>query len=208
APAVVLHAQVPLAVEALAGQIDGVGLVDVVRAAAGAVVQLVHAAVRRDQVDAEVADVAVGDVDVDRGLGQAAAAAARNVDRAAEHLAVVDGEVVAVGVGLHFVVAGITGVAAATFVLAHQGDTAVRLVRLDADVVPALVRGRELAHFRVSGLVRTAVVDRVGGFLAELHVQVRITGAAGDGEDQVRRTGRDVQPVAQRMVGADLQAGH
>src|SRR5690606_23370856 len=206
--AVVLHAQVPLAIETLAGQIDGVGLVDVVGAAAGAVVQLVHAAVRRDQVDLEVADVGVGDVDRDVGLGQAAAAAAGNVDRAAEHLAVVDGEVVTVGVGLNFVVAGITGVAVVTLVLADQGDAAVRLVSLDADVVPALLRGRELAHFRVAGLVRTAVPDRVGGFLAELHVQVRITGATGDGEDQVRRAGRDVQPVAQRMVGADLHVGH
>src|SRR5688572_27985126 len=131
--AVVLHAQVPLAIETLAGQIDGVGLVDVVGAAAGAVVQLVHAAVRRDQVDLEVADVGVGDVDRDVGLGQAAAAAAGNVDRAAEHLAVVDGEVVTVGVGLNFVVAGITGVAVVTLVLADQGDAAVRLVSLDAD---------------------------------------------------------------------------
>src|SRR3546814_13897210 len=47
APAVVLHAQVPGAVQALARQVDRVGLVDVVAAAATAVVQLVHAAIRQ-----------------------------------------------------------------------------------------------------------------------------------------------------------------
>src|SRR3546814_1724529 len=112
-----------------------------------------------------------------------------------DRLAVLYVDVVVVGGGLHFVVAGAT--AAVTVVRAHQGDAAVRLVCLDPDVVRALLRGRELAHFRVAGLVRTAVVHRVGGLLGELHVQVGVAGATGDGEDQVRRAGRDVQRVAQ-----------
>src|SRR3546814_4635678 len=87
-----------------------------------------------------------------------------------------------------FVVAGAT--TAVTVVLAHQGDAAVRLVCLDPDVVRALLRGRELAHFRVAGLVRTAVVHRVGGLLGELHVQVGVAGATGDGEDQDRKSTR------------------
>src|SRR3546814_90390 len=62
APAAVLHAQVPGAVEALARQVDRIGLVDVVAAPATAVVQLVHAAIRRNQVDPEIADVAVRDL--------------------------------------------------------------------------------------------------------------------------------------------------
>src|SRR3546814_9197050 len=74
APAAVLHAQVPGAVEALARQVDRIGLVDVVAASAAAVVQLVHAAIRRNQVNPEITDVAVRDVHVDFGLGQAAAA--------------------------------------------------------------------------------------------------------------------------------------
>src|SRR5690606_18507054 len=96
APAVVLHAQAPGAVQALAGQVDRVGLVDVVAAAAAAVVQHVRIAVRGDQVDPEIADVAVRDVDIDFGLGLAVATAAGHDDRAAEHLAILDGEVVVV----------------------------------------------------------------------------------------------------------------
>src|SRR3546814_3891994 len=64
------YAQVPGAVEALARQVDRIGLVDVVAASAAAVVQLVHAAIRRNQVNPEITDVAVRDVHVDFGLGQ------------------------------------------------------------------------------------------------------------------------------------------
>src|SRR3546814_3723047 len=56
------HAQPPRAVEALDRQVAGVGLDDVVGAAAGAVVQAVHAAVRCEQVHLQVADVGVLDV--------------------------------------------------------------------------------------------------------------------------------------------------
>src|SRR3546814_2818823 len=49
APGIVGHAQPPRAVEALDRQVAGVGLDDVVGAAAGAVVQAINAAVRCEQ---------------------------------------------------------------------------------------------------------------------------------------------------------------
>ena len=50
----VMDAQLPGPVGRLGGQVHGVGLVDVVGAAAGPVVQDVGAAVRRDEVDDQV----------------------------------------------------------------------------------------------------------------------------------------------------------
>ena len=67
---VVVDPQLPVAVERLARQVQREGAAEIGRAAAGAVVQVVEAAVRRDQVDLEVAAVGVDDVERHRGVGR------------------------------------------------------------------------------------------------------------------------------------------
>src|SRR5690606_13241467 len=108
APRVVGHAQPPGAVQALGRQVAGVGLDDVVGAAAAAVVQVVDAAVGRQQVHPQVADVGVLDVHADRGAGRGVAAAAGHRDRAVHRGVVVDRVVAAVAVRLR-VAAATTG---------------------------------------------------------------------------------------------------
>src|SRR3970040_541183 len=56
---VVVDAKLPGAVERLARQVHVVGRVDVVGAAAAAVVQHIHAAIRSHEIDLQVADVGV-----------------------------------------------------------------------------------------------------------------------------------------------------
>ena len=71
--------QVPLA--GIGRQVHGERLVDVVGAAAGAVEQVAHGAVRGDQVDDEVTAVGVHDVDRDLGGRRGVARAAGDRDR-------------------------------------------------------------------------------------------------------------------------------
>src|SRR3546814_18495379 len=88
APGIVGHAQPPRAVAALDRQVAGVGLDDVVGAAAGAVVPAINAAVRCEQVPLQVAAVGVLDVHADPSTGPGVAAAAgpraRGVPRSTE----------------------------------------------------------------------------------------------------------------------------
>src|SRR5690606_21492528 len=96
----VLHLQLPAAIEGFAGEIDGVGRVDVVGAVAAALVlEPVAAAVRGDQVDLDVAAVGVDHLDVDLGIVRRIAATTGNRDRAVGRRALV-GQVVVGAIGV------------------------------------------------------------------------------------------------------------
>src|SRR5690606_1721432 len=180
APAAVGHAQLPRAVEGLARQVTGVGLDDVVGAAAGAVVHAVHAAIRRDQVHLQVADIGVLDVHAHRAAGRGVAAAAGHRDRAVRGAVVADRVVAAVAVGLRAAIVA-TAVVTATVtgrVVAQDAHARERRIALDPHVVRTGGRRAEAAALAVAGLVRAAVVGAVGRRAAELHVQVGITAAA------------------------------
>src|SRR5690606_15967626 len=114
------HAQPPRAVEAFARQVAGVGLDDVVGAAAGAVVHAVHAAIGRDQVDLQVTDVGVLDVHAHRGSRRSVAAAPGHRDRAVGGGVIADRVVAAVAVRLPVAVAITIVAAVAAVVVTHD----------------------------------------------------------------------------------------
>src|SRR3546814_245314 len=203
APGIVGHAQPPRAVEALDRQVAGVGLDDVVGAAAGAVVQAVHAAVRCEQVHLQVADVGVLDVHADRGAGRSVAAAAGHRDRAVHRGVVVDRVVAAVAVRLRVATAATAGV-----VVTHDAHAGEGRVALDPHVPGAGGRRGEAAGLVVAVLVRAAIPGAVGRRAAELHVQVGVAAAAGHDAHQVRGSGGPDPGDVKRLALRTGRAGH
>src|SRR5690606_6827542 len=199
----VLHLQLPAAVEGFAGQVDGVGRVDVVGAVAAALVlQAVAASVRGDQVDLDVAAVGVDHLDVDLGIVRRIAATTGHGDRAVDRSALVRQVVVgAVGVGL------LAATATAGGVVADQADAGEARVRLQADVVRAGRRAGVGAALCVAALVRTAVVGAVGRRAAEPDVHVVIARAARRGEHQVGSAAGNDHGVDNVVAGGRGQSG-
>ena len=167
-----------------------VGRIDVVGAAAAAVVQYVHAAVRGHQVHLQVALVGVHDIDRDRRAGRAVAAAAGHGDRAVDRAVVADGHVGAVAVRLR-------AAATAGGVAAGQADPGIGRIGLETHIVRACGRRGETAGLGVAGPVRTAVVGRVRRRTARPDVQVHVAAAARGSEAQVGSAGRHGHGVVQ-----------
>lgn len=98
---IVSHAQRPIAIQLLARQIHQVGSQDVVGGAATSVVQDIHAVIRCDQIDFQIANVGMEDIHRDKRIARSGTRTTRNRDRAVDGGVVGDGDIGSVAVGLN-----------------------------------------------------------------------------------------------------------